>query len=192
MNANQFRSNALLVILVYALLVAIGILLRVWFPAEHSLEYATFKDLVPLAIAIPAAWLGYCLQRRQAYLRDVRDLWSKLIASTQDAIQYTHLLKPSQSEFSKTQKSLSVAIEELRGVFLNIGQSGGDVGLFPFESIKNIQKAISSLRFGEAVTPEKAAQARGEIIKNWKKLREHFLSECARGVPIKPDSPFLQ
>jgi len=192
MNASRFRLNALLVICVYVLLIATGISLRILFPGEKSLEYATFKDLVPLAFAIPAAWLGYCFQRRQAYLKDVRDLWSKLIAATQEAIQYTHLPNPPQSEFAKVQKSLSIAIEELRGVFLNIGQNEGGIGLFPFESIKQIHKIVSSLGFGEAATVVNAKQARAEIIENWKKLREHFLSECARGVPIKPDSPFLK
>jgi hypothetical protein len=192
MNANQFKWNVVGVIIVYALLIVIGILLRSCFHGEKSVVYGTFDDLVPLAIAIPAAWLAYCFERRQAYLKDVRDLWSRLIASTQEAIQYTHLENHTQPEFAKTLKSISITIEELRGVFSNIGERAAIPVLFPFESMKNIHNSISNLGFGEQANPEKASQARTEVIKNWKKLREHFLAECARGVPIKPDSPFLQ
>ena len=192
MTASRFRSNVLGVICVYVLMLTAGILLRVWFPGKDAPEYTTFKDLVPLAIAIPAAWLGYCFQRRQAFIKDVRDLWSKLVNATQEAVQYTHIQTPSQSEFAKVQKTLSVAIEEVRGVFTNIGESEENIGYFPFDGIKDIQRIISSLYFGEAVSIEKSTASRAEIIAKWKELRKKFLADCARGAPMRPDNRYLQ
>lgn len=192
MNARVFRRNVILVMCIYLILVVIGAVIRVVVSSPESLVYGAFKDLLPLAIAIPAAWLGYCFQRRQAYLKDVRDLWSKLVIAAQEAIQYTHLQNPPQSEFAKVQKNLSIVIEEVLGVFLNLGQAENTIGLFPFEGTKNIQKVISALGFGGVATPSNCLEARAQIIQDWKKLRTHFLSECARGEPIKPDSPYLR
>jgi hypothetical protein len=152
----------------------------------------TTRDSIPLLIAIPAAWLGYCLQRRQSYLKDVRDLWSKLVPAVQDAIQYTHLTTPPQTEYAKLNRSLSIAIEELRAIFANVGARQGQAGLFPFEKIKTIQGIVSRLGFGEGVTTETAKSARTEIVGNWKLLRNHFLAELERGIPARPDSPFLK
>ena len=98
MNQRAFRRNVIFVIALYMSAIIAGIWLKLLDPYNNEAPaYSTFKDLIPLLIAIPAAWLGYCFQRRQAYLKDVRELWSKLVASVQDAIQYTHLPAPEHS-----------------------------------------------------------------------------------------------
>ena len=192
MNARTFRLNVLAVIVFYAIVMSALVLARQLDTKVYEHTYNTLKDAIPLLIAIPAAWLGYCLQRRQSYLKDVRDLWSKLVPAVQEAIQYTHLLNPPQADFAKVSKGLSVVIEELRAVFANVGERQEEAGLFPFERIKNIQSTISKLGFGEGVTPEMARAARAEIVGTWKLLRVHFLSELERGVPAKPDNPYLK
>lgn len=191
MNEKRFRKNVILILVVYAAAIAALIVVRVHFPDEKSIEYNTLRDLIPLIIAIPAAWLAYSFQRRQSYLKDVRDIYSHMVSATQDAIQYTHLEKPNQSDFGRVQKSLSSAIEEIRAVFLNLGQSEERVGLFPFEGMKTIVRVLNELGFGDQLTPEASRKARSKIIGEWKEVRKHFLSECARGVPINPHSPFL-
>ena len=191
MTVKLFKRNVLAVIVYFLVLIMAGIALRFTFPDEKAIQYAVFKDLIPLAISIPAAWLGYCLQRRLSYLKDVRDLWSKIVLATQDSIQYTYLECPPQAEFAKVQKSLSVTIEELRSVFANLGATEGEIGVFPFESLKNIHKVVSSLGFGALQSEEDRRLARKSIIDHYKKLRQHYLANCARGVPDIPDSPYI-
>lgn len=190
MNARSFRLHVVLVIGVYLAIISAGVVLRFADSSTDSFFYKAFVDLVPLAIAVPAAWLGYCFQRRQAYFKDVRELWTKLVEVIQDAIQYTHLVSPPQSEFARVQKSLSTAVDEIRGVFMNLGQNEASVGLYPFESMKDICGIVSKLGFGNSVTPEKSKDARDEIVAKWKKLRLNFLGECSRGIPIDPDTPY--
>ncbi|MHA6884640.1 hypothetical protein [Ralstonia pseudosolanacearum] len=180
-------------ICIYVVAVGIGIGLKLLDPFNKDAPaYATFKDLVPLIIAIPAAWLGYCFQRRQAYLKDVRDLWSKLVLSVQDSIQYTHLSAPEQPDYARVLKGLSVTTEEVRAVFANVGEAERRIGLYPYEGIKNIHGEISFLGFGEGFSREKATLARQRIVVLWKALRWHYLTELERGVPAHPDSPFLE
>jgi len=192
MNEKRFRRNVILIILAYTLAIGALIIVCVIFPDEKSIEYKTLRDLIPLIIAIPAAWLAYSFQRRQSYLKNVRDLYSHMVRATQDAIQYTHLEKPSQEQFGNVQKSLSSTIEEIRAVFLNLGQTEERVGLYPFEGIKTIVGTLNGLGFGDDLTAENRKAARDSIIEEWKELRKHFLSECARGIPINPHSPYLQ
>jgi len=191
MNARVFRRNVLGVIFIYTFAVGVGICLKIVDPSKDAPVYGTFKDLIPLIIAIPAAWLGYCFQRRQAYLKDVRDIWSKMCNSFQDAVQYTHLQSPSQEEYAKVLKSLSYAIEEMRAVFANVGEDEKRIGIFPFESMKLIRGGISSLGFSDSFQKDQAPFTRSEIVERWKVLRKTFLLELERDIPMKVDSPFL-
>ncbi|KIG11208.1 hypothetical protein BurMR1_1868 [Burkholderia sp. MR1] len=193
MNKRAFRRNVFWVIGVYAIALAVGIVLRLHDPSNKDAPaYATFKDLLPLIIAIPAAWLGYCFQRRQSYLKDVRDLWSKLAISVQDAIQYTHLTAPEQLDYAKVMKGLSVVTEEVRAVFANVGEAERRIGLFPFEGIKDIHDEVSRLGFGEVFTVERAREARQKIVAHWKELRWHYLTELERKAPARSHSPFFE
>ena len=191
MNASTFRLHVLMVIAAFAVFIALLFGLRQLDASVYPNAYNTFKDAVPLLVAIPAAWLAFCVQRRQAYLKDVRDLWAKLVLAVQDAIQYTHLTEPPQAEYAKTLKSLSIIAEELRAVFQNIGETRGNTGIFPFEGLKDIHRVVSTLGYGAGAGSTQAAETRHHIIKCWKSLRANFLSELERGEPARPDSPFL-
>jgi len=191
MNEKIFRWNVFLVISVYVVAIIIGIKLRKPDISCDDHTYTTFKDLIPLVIAIPAAWLGYCFQRRQSYLKDIRDLWSKMVAAVQDAIQYTHLNAPAQSDYARVLKGLSIAIDEVRGVFANVGEAEQQVGIFPFEGLKAIYQEISALGFEKGFSQHRAPVARKEILESWTNLRRGYLKELKRGIPISADSPFL-
>jgi hypothetical protein len=85
-----------------------------------------------------------------------------------------------------------VAIEEVRGVFANVGAAERCIGLFPFEGIKAIHKRISCLGFDDGFSREAADVARREIEEGWKEHRWRFLTELERGAPVQPDSPYLK
>ncbi len=65
MNQRVFIRNLRFVSTDYLIALVIGIALKMHYPEKNAAVYSAFKDLPPLIIAIPAAWLGYCLQRRQ-------------------------------------------------------------------------------------------------------------------------------
>src|SRR4029079_5856379 len=113
-----------------------GIAIRFKFPPDkgkESIEYAAFKDLIPLVIAIPAAYLAFCFQRRNSYLQALRSLWSNMVGAVQAARTYTYTPEPSRELYSETLGKLGMVIEEVRGVFKNIPAKGSPVGWYPFE-----------------------------------------------------------
>ena len=164
---------------------------KIYDPSEDAPLYGTFKDLVPLIIAIPAAWLGYCFQRRQSYLKDVRELWSKIVIAVQDSIQYTHLSSAEQLVYGKCAKRLERGDRRVTSSFCEYRRGEEQVGLFPFESLKCIHKRISELGYNQ-ISSDAASSTRYEIVESYKKLRRHFLTELERGIPSNVDSPFLR
>jgi len=145
--------------------------------------YKLYKDLIPVFVSFPLAWLGFCLQRRMSYLQQLRVLWSKLIDAVQKSIQYTYKKKPTQDEYGAVLTSISSAIEEVRGVFSNINESDKNIGLYPFEPIKRIYDTISDLGYGEDYEFSAARDARKLIMGLWKIARTEILKEFDREVP---------
>jgi len=195
-------------IAIYLLAIVTGVVLRYCCPDQEKTTnpiYGTYKDLIPFVIAIPALWLGFCFQRRASYVQQLRTLWSKLIDVVEDAIQYTHLPNPQQTEFGKTLAKLFSLIDEVRGVFKNIGERaslidlpGGrgertddEIGLYPFEGLKDIRDRISSLGFGLSFDRSKAKLVRNDIIILWNHVRHRMLKEFDRSYPTYADSPYL-
>ena len=176
---------------IYALCIVSGIALKFAFPEADAPVYSAFKDLIPFFIAIPAAWLGYCFSRRLAYLQQLRALWTQINSAVQGCIQYTHLAAPSQESYGSVLTQMSTVIDEVRGAFMNIGERPGVRGLYPFEEIKGIRRSISALGFADRFDAGAATECRGEILRQWNRVQEPFLSEFDRQEPTYPSSPYI-
>ena len=110
-------------IIAFILLLIVGIVISIFDCSRDRIVFSTFKDLLPLFLGIAAVWLGYCVQRRNAYQQQLRSLWSKLIEAVHYAIQYSCLDSPTQEQYSTVLAKLSIAIDEVRGVFCNLRHS---------------------------------------------------------------------
>lgn len=190
MNRLTFKKYVTWVVLFLAAYAFIGIYFVIFTP--QSDWFGLYKSLVPLIVAVPSAVLAGAFQRRVSYVNALRDLWKQLVPAIQEAIQYTYLAKPSQSQFAAVQIHLSTVIDALRGVFKNIGESNDSNGLFPYEGIKDIQKIISGLKFDDDFENDFSAKnARNCIVKLWKEMHQALLAEFDREEPVNPISRYL-
>jgi hypothetical protein len=179
---------------VYLLAILIGVTLRVQFPdTDHkpSVVYTTYKDLIPFLIAIPAAWLGFCFQRRSSYVQQLRTFWATLVEAIQRAVQYTHLAHPELEDYAGVMSKLSTIIDELRGTFRNRGERRGQVGIYPFESLKQIPDVIDSLGHSKDISFEKRQEARNTILALWRRSYRQLLREFDRDTATYLDSPYV-
>lgn len=191
MTKRQLRRVTFLVMGFYALAVIVGLVLRIIGPPIPTPYYETFKDITPFILAIPAAYLGYCFQQRSSYLQSLRSLWSQLVQAVNNAIQYTYIDKPTRGQYGEVLTLLSIVIDELRGVYKNIGERSDNTGLYPYEPIKDIHKVISELGFTR-LNENKRALARKRVIGHWKSIRSNFLDEFDRAEPTKVVSPYIE
>lgn len=174
--------HVIIVVCFYALAIAVGI----WLALDTGLPDRYFdrlKELKELLVAFPAAWLAFCVQRRLAYTKDAKDLWIMMVEAIQASIQYTHLSEPTQKEYGKVLRSISVVMDNVRATFVNCGESAGNVGLYPFERLKEIHRIISDLDFEDGFRAHEARAARHEIVEEWKMLRRQYLLQLERGLP---------
>jgi hypothetical protein len=108
-----------------------------------------------------------------------------------EAIQFTFEDEPTQKDYGQILTSLSIVIDELRGVYMNVGEIRGKTGLYPYEPIKCIHQEIKELGWGK-LDKETSAAARKNIIGYWKSIRESFLSEFDRAEPSRIVSPYIK
>ena len=55
------------------------------------------EALIPIALAVPVALLTAAFNKRNSYMRALRDLWQRLVPAAQTAIQYTRLTSPDRA-----------------------------------------------------------------------------------------------
>ena len=191
MTKSRLQQIIITVISLYLVALILGLTLRIVGPPEPTPYYSTFKDLVPLIFAIPAAYLGYAFQQRNSYLGSLRALWSKLVSAVNNAIQYTYSNEPSQENFDKVITDLSIVVDEVRGVYKNIGEGPKTSGFYPYEPIKDIYDAVFELGFGKLDEVRKTSTRR-KVVGHWKSIRENFLAEFDRAEPTKVVSPYAE
>lgn len=179
MTRKRLRNIIKIVTGIYILCILIGVMLRVLDSTEGQKIYSTFKDLLPLIFAVPLGYLGFCFQRRHSLMGSLKELWKNMIVAVNGAIQYTHNEENSQEDFGSVLTTLSEVIDELRGVYKNMGESELSVGIYPFEPIKSISKEIKKLEYVR-IENSVRKKSRKVIIENWKSIRKEFLHEFDR------------
>jgi hypothetical protein len=174
MTKARLRLNVLLVIAAFAILFATAVAFK--YGLDQGPVYDTIKDFSPLIIATGAAYLAYCFQRRQTFLTSLRELWKEMIEAKGELIEYTHNNNPDQAAFGKAHRALSKSIDSVRGVYRNVGENGQVIGLYPFEPLHDMRKALEALGYTQT-SPDLRRETREKIMDSWNALRWAFLQE---------------
>jgi len=94
-------------------------------------------------------------------------VYQDIVRAVNAAVEYTRWATDrTEADFRKTIEKLSTAIDTLRGVFENVPRKRYPLGIYPYESIKDIQLIIGWLGYGERWRSEKD-RARKYITKLW-------------------------
>ena len=179
------------VAIVYFAAILAGIAIRLFFPKPDNIVYETYKDLLPLIIALPATYLAAGFQRRNSYMQALRGVWSHLVEGIAGAMTYTELESPTEEHYAATLRRLSAGIEEVRGVFKNIPVEGKPDGYFPFEPVRQIYFEIQDLGFGGKASRQERLAARERIYKMWKANRAQLLAEFERDKPTHHHADYV-
>lgn len=191
MTRKQFLLRIKIVIGIYLLAFLLGIALRLTDLSEGNVYYEMYKDLISFIIALPAAYLGYCIQQRVSFLQFLRAAWSNLVKAMNNAILYTRNEEPEKKEYFEMLSSLRVAIDEIRGIYKNVGERPGEHGLYPVSPILDIYQKVEKLNsFGKL--PQDEVQRRKDIGESffdiWKSVRGKILSELDRPDATEADT----
>ncbi|QJW88742.1 hypothetical protein HNV11_04780 [Spirosoma taeanense] len=149
--------------------------------------YTLFKDLLPIIFAIPAAYLVFCFQRRNEYLKALRSVYSLLVQVNTEFTEYSYCTQKSDDKYYKLKSCISKVIEEIRSVYENIDEVfGAKEGLYPFEPLKEMyHEDLEELHNGD-FTEMTNLLIRQKHYKKWKLIRINFIVELERAQAAFP------
>lgn len=162
--------------------------MKQYLPFSRDALYTVLKDVIPLVLAWPVAFLSHAFQRRVSYLQALRTLYGDIILAIAQARQYTYAEDREESEWEDSLVALSKAIDGVRSVYYNLEESEQNTGLYPFEPLKEIYQAI--LQCPPNCDEAHRTSIRRLIDSKWKDVRHRFLDEFDRSMPTKPVTPY--
>jgi hypothetical protein len=151
--------------------------------------HGAIKDFTGLFIAIPGAWLAYCFSRRSAFLTILDGLWRDMVEAKGLCAAFGR--DPTDDRLEAARAALSKVIDNMRSVYRNVAESGSSIGLFPFEPLHDMRRALevySRAIAGAGAADRATLQAEFDAVAtdSWNALRSRFLKEFAAPVPSDP------
>jgi hypothetical protein len=187
MTKRRLETRLLAVMALLAVTIGVGGVLKLKFEEEPQ-YYELFKDLLPAVLGMLAVYLAGTFQERSNFVQSLRSLWSHLIEAKNEILRYTRDELPSKEKYEAAFGSLSMAIDEMRGVYKNVGETTNYRGLYPYEPLHDMRKALEHLGYGSR-DPNHAKLAGERIMQAWYALRPKFLAEFD---PPEPTDPIIQ
>ena len=95
---------------------------------------------------------------------------------------------PSVDAYLKAYCRISQAIDYMRIVYANVGETERLIGLYPYEPLHDMRKAIERIdpRLSTSADPSERAAAQEAIWDAFYALREEFLEEFDLNQPTRP------
>jgi hypothetical protein len=150
--------------------------------------YDYMKDMALVFVTVVAAYLASVFQKRHSFVEALREEWQDIIKAKSALFAYTQLDVPTQKDYVTAFCAISESIDNMRSVYKNVGETGSLVGLYPYEPLHDMRRALQDLepRKNPNITEREQTEARQKILGAWYALREQFLEELDLEAPDKP------
>ena len=195
MNRADLRRDIFIVVGIYVLWTAIGAALfyidsfvtegsdLAVTPGGHLHKYQyfeLFKELTPVVVLLPVAWVGYSFQRRISFVNDLRQFWPGLVETVQRSVEYLRRDEGDKREFERTLTALRSRIDDARALFRRSAETDTGSGKYPYEGITKIHDMFQEFGYHDAPPADDAKRVRSEIVAEWQRVRGQILREFDR------------
>ena len=150
--------------------------------------YEYLKDMSLLIATGGVAYLGNVFQSRATFIDSLKDEWRDILHAKSALLEFTHLEQPSQQQYFAAFNILSETIDNMRTVYRNVGETDQLVGLFPYEPLHDMRRALQTLNPAKqgVISPEQQKLVRDSVLQSFYSLREQFLEELDLEPPSRP------
>ena len=158
-------------------------------PIARSI-YEYLKDMALVFVTVVAAYLASVFQKRHSFIEALREEWRDIIRAKSALFAFTQLERPTQQDYVTAFCAVSETIDNMRSVYRNVGETTRLVGLYPYEPLHDMRRALQTLepRKNPDAGEEERRLVRNAVLRGWYALRERFLEELDLE---SPDNPLL-
>lgn len=150
--------------------------------------YDYMRDMALVFVTVVAAYLASVFQKRHNFVEALRREWHDIIKAKSALFAFTQIEAPTQKEYVTAFCAISESIDNMRSVYKNVGETGSLLGLYPYEPLHDMRRALQTLepRKNPTLGEQQRTDARKAILEGWYALREQFLEELELEPPDNP------
>lgn len=150
--------------------------------------YDFIRDMSLILATAIAVYLAHILQKRMAFLQSLREEWREIVDTKAMLITFCDREQPSLDEYFAAYSRICRAIDYMRIVYANVGETDILIGLYPYEPLHDMRKALERIdpRVRRSLSPPERAAARDAVWEAFNALRERFLDEFDLEEPTSP------
>lgn len=146
-------------------------------PLADAYEY--LRDMSLLIATGGVAYLTNVFQKRSSFTDSLEEEWRGIVRTK--AALYTFCEKPfpSTEDYLAAFSAISCAIDNMRIVYRNVGETDELIGLYPYAPLHDMRRLLQTLdpRKRQDITPELRKLVIDGILQAFNALRETFLEE---------------
>lgn len=150
--------------------------------------YDLIRDMSLMLVTLFGAYLAHIFQKRATFLQSLREEWRDIVQAKAHLVSYCERRDTTHEDYVEAWQRLSEAIDYMRIVYANVGESKKLIGLYPYEPLHDMRRAFEKLNPEQtrSITKEDKIQARDQIWQAFAALRERFLDEFDLEPPSRP------
>jgi hypothetical protein len=150
--------------------------------------YEFMRDMSLLSATGGVAYLSNILQKRSKFVESLKEEWRNIVRTKSVLLSTCEKPYLATDDYLAAFYKVSETIDTMRIVYRNAGETGGLIGLYPFEPLHDMRRALQTLdpRLSTEVTTDQKNLARDAILQAFNALRETFLEELDLEEPHHP------
>lgn len=152
--------------------------------------YEFMRDMSLLIATGGVAYLSNLFQKRSKFVNALESEWRAIVRTKSILLNFCQKPYRSTDDYLSAYSRISEAIDSMRIVYRNSGETEDFIGYYPYEPLHDMRRAIQTLdpRKSEEVSEAQCQLVRRAIDQAFGALRETFLEELDLE---EPDHPLL-
>jgi hypothetical protein len=150
--------------------------------------YDFTRDMSLLIAIGGAAYISNIVQKRSKFVKGLEEEWRNIVRTKSLLLSTCEKPYLATDDYLAAFYKIAEAIDTMRIVYRNTGETGGLAGLYPFAPLHDMRRALQTLdpRINPEPTAEQKALVRDAILQSFFALRETFLEELDLEEPHHP------
>lgn len=141
---NRRRLNAILCVAVLAVAGVGAVMTWAQFTPGHEKLFELLKEGAPLIIGVAAAILANAFQKRSAFIGFLRDEWYYIVETKTALMVFCRRPDKTMDDALDAWARISIAIDRMRIVYRNVGESDRLIGRYPYEPLHDMRRALEA------------------------------------------------
>jgi len=166
----------------------VPVLAESWLQPIATDVYEYLKDMALVFVTVVAAYLANVFQKRSKFVESLEEEWRGIVKTKSALYAYCEKPYPSADDYLAAFSRISETIDNMRIVYRNAGETKGLVGLYPYEPLHDMRRAIESLdpRQKPNTSANERKLVQSGVLQCFNALRENFLEELDLEEPAYP------